>query len=101
LVPKLGPTIAAIPAILIGFSVPPIVGLGTLILSIVIQQLENNLIVPKVMQSATGTNPLITMLVLLVGFTLGGIMGAILSMPLYLTGITVYKAFNPSVGGRR
>jgi predicted PurR-regulated permease PerM len=101
LVPNLGPTIAAIPAILIGLTVSPIIGLGTLILSIVIQQLENNLIVPKVMQSATGTNPLITMLVLLIGFTLGGIMGAILSMPLYLTGITVYKAFNPSVGGRR
>ena len=47
------------------------------------------------MQSATGTGPLATIIVLLVGFTLGGIIGAILSMPIYLTIQTVIKAFNP------
>lgn len=99
-VPNLGPTIAAVPAIVIGLTVSPIVGLGALIMSIVIQQLENNLIVPKVMQSATGTVPLITILVLLVGFTLGGIAGAVLAMPIYLTIQTVIKAFNPPEGGR-
>lgn len=100
LVPNLGPTMAAIPALVIGLTVSPLVALGTLIMSIIIQQLENNLIVPRVMQSATGTKPLITILVLLVGFTLGGIPGAILGMPIFLTGQTVYKAFNPSLGGR-
>lgn len=100
-VPNLGPTIAAVPALIIGLTVSPIVALGTLILSIVIQQLENNLIVPKVMQSATGTQPLITILVLLVGFTLGGIAGAVLSMPIYLTVQAVIKAFSPDLSGRR
>lgn len=100
-VPNLGPTIAAIPAIIIALTVSPVIALGTLILSVVIQQLENNLIVPKIMQSATGTMPLATIIVLLVGFTLGGIAGAILSMPIYLTIQTVYKALNPSLGGRR
>lgn len=99
-VPNLGPTIAAIPAILIGLTVSPVIAIGTLILSIIIQQLENNLIVPKVMQSATGTQPLVTIIVLLIGFTLGGIAGAVLSMPIYLTVQTVIKAFNPSSGGR-
>lgn len=99
-VPNLGPTIAAIPAILIGLTVSPVIAIGTLILSIIIQQLENNLIVPKVMQSATGTQPLVTIVVLLIGFTLGGIAGAVLSMPIYLTVQTVIKAFNPSSGGR-
>ncbi len=88
-VPNLGPTIAAIPAILIGFSVSPLVGFGALALSILIQQLENNLIVPKIMQSATGTAPLATIIVLLVGYTLGGVIGAILAMPLYLVSQTV------------
>jgi predicted PurR-regulated permease PerM len=100
-VPNLGPTIAAIPAIIIALTISPIIALGTLILSVVIQQLENNLIVPKIMQSATGTEPLITILVLLVGFALGGITGAILSMPIYLTIQTVIKALNPSKGGGR
>lgn len=93
-VPNLGPTIAAIPAIIIGLTVSPVVGLGALIMSILIQQLENNLIVPKIMQSATGTAPLITILVLLIGFTLGGIAGAVLAMPIYLTIQTVVKEFN-------
>lgn len=88
-VPNLGPTIAAIPAILMGFAVSPLVGFGALAMSILIQQLENNLIVPKVMQSATGTAPLATILVLLVGYTLGGITGAILAMPIYLVTQTV------------
>jgi predicted PurR-regulated permease PerM len=93
-VPNLGPTIAAIPAILIGLTVSPIVALGALIASIVIQQVESNWIVPKVMQSATGTEPLVTIVVLLVGFTLGGVAGAVLSMPIYLTIQTVVTAIN-------
>jgi len=95
-VPNIGPTIAAIPAILMGLTISPIVGLGALAMSILIQQLENNLIVPKIMQSATGTKPLVTILVLLIGFTLGGIAGAILAMPIFLTIQTIIKAFNPA-----
>lgn len=94
-VPNLGPTIAAIPAILMGLTISPSVGLGALIMSIVIQQLENNLIVPKIMQSATGTAPLVTITVLLIGYTLGGIAGAILAMPIFLTIQTIIKAFSP------
>lgn len=94
LVPNLGPIFSAIPAVLIGLTISPIVALGAVIQSVLIQQLENNLIVPRVMQSATGTKPLITILVLLTGYTLGGIMGAILAMPLYLTGLTVYSHLN-------
>lgn len=93
-VPNLGPTIAAIPAILIGFTVSPLIGLGALAMSVLIQQLENNLIVPKIMESATGTAPLITILVLLVGYTLGGVAGAVLSMPIFLTVRTILKAVN-------
>lgn len=99
-VPNLGPTLAAIPALVIGLTVSPLIAFGTLVLAIIIQQLENNIIVPKVMQSATGTEPLVTILVLLVGFTLGGIIGAVLAMPIYLTGQTVYKAFSPSKAER-
>ncbi len=99
-IPNLGPTIAAIPAILIGLTVSPVIALGALLLAILIQQLENNLIVPKIMESATGTQPLVTIIVLLVGFTLGGVTGAVLAMPIFLTGQTVIKAFNPPEAGR-
>ena len=94
LVPNIGPIIAAIPAILIGLTISPVVAVGATILSTLIQQLENNLIVPKIMESATGIKPLITILILLIGYQLGGIAGAILSMPLYLTASTVYTHIN-------
>lgn len=97
-VPNIGPTIAAIPAILLGLTVSPVIGLGTLAMSILIQQLENNLIVPKIMQSATGTAPLVTIIVLLVGYTLGGVAGAILAMPVFLTLQTLYQHFNLPLG---
>lgn len=93
-VPNLGPTIAAIPAVLIGFTVSPIVGFGALAMSILIQQLENNIVVPKIMESATGTAPLVTIIVLLVGYTLGGVAGAVLAMPIYLTVRTILKEVN-------
>ncbi len=97
-VPNIGPTIAAIPAILLGLTVSPLIGLGALAMSILIQQLENNLIVPKIMQSATGTAPLVTIIVLLVGYTLGGISGAILAMPIFLTLKTIIQHFSSSLG---
>jgi len=93
-VPNLGPTIAAIPAILLGLTISPLLALGALIMSILIQQLENNLIVPRIMQTATGTKPLVTILVLLSGYTLGGIAGAILAMPLYLIFSTIIEHLN-------
>jgi predicted PurR-regulated permease PerM len=60
-------------------------------MSILIQQLENNLIVPKIMQATTGVAPLITIVVLMIGFTLAGIIGAILAMPIYLAVSTAFK----------
>ena len=42
LVPNIGPTIAAVPAILVGFSLSPVHGVAALVVSLVVQQLENN-----------------------------------------------------------
>lgn len=93
-VPGIGPIISAIPAILLGFTISPVIALGATIMSIVIQQLENNLIVPKIMQSATGVRPLVTIIVLMTGFTLGGALGAVLAMPVFLTMNSIYKVIH-------
>lgn len=90
-VPNIGPTIAAVPAILMGLTISPLKGLGAMLTSILIQQLENNLIVPRIMESATGTRPLATILVLLSGYSVGGVIGAVLAMPIYLIALTMRK----------
>jgi sporulation integral membrane protein YtvI len=81
LVPYLGPFIGAVPAIFIAFTQGPSVALGVIILFVIIQQLENNIIVPKVMQKAVGLNPIITLVSMMLGFKLAGILGIILAVP--------------------
>lgn len=85
LIPNIGPTIAAVPAILVGFSVSPVHGVAALVVSLVVQQLENNFIVPKIMEKVAGLNPIITILSVMIGFKLGGPLLSILSIPLILT----------------
>lgn len=84
LVPNIGPTIAMIPAVIVGLAVSPVMGLTVAALYFLIQQLENNLIVPKVMQKSVGLNPLVTLVVLMIGLRLGGALGILLAVPIFL-----------------
>lgn len=79
--PYIGPVIAAIPAIILGFLQAPILGLWVLILYIIVQQVENHLIVPLVIGKIVKLNPVAVILALLIGGRLGGIPGMILSVP--------------------
>ena len=81
LVPNLGPIIAAIPLILAGLLVSPTQGLLALVLAVLIQQLENNLIVPRVMSQAVDLHPVAVMLAILSGGELLGVPGALLAVP--------------------
>jgi len=94
ILPNIGPTIAAIPAIVIAFITQgPLVAGGVLILNIVIQQLENNIIVPKVMNDNAHVSPLVSIVSILIGLKLGGVIGALLAVPLYIVVRTVYVTF--------
>jgi len=79
--PNLGPIASSIPAILIGLSYSPIIGVYCVILYIVVQQLENNLIVPIIMKKATGLHPIITLIAMVIGGKLAGIIGVLLAVP--------------------
>lgn len=80
-VPVAGPIIAAIPAIFFALADSPFKALAVLVLFIVIQQLENHLIVPRVMSRAVGMNPLVVLIVILIGAKVGGIIGVLLAVP--------------------
>lgn len=81
LIPYIGPILAAIPAIILAFTISPLLALSVIILYIVIQQLENNILLPKVMQKTVGLNPIISLAAVLIGAKLGGILGAFLALP--------------------
>jgi len=85
ILPNVGPVLAAVPAIIVGLSISPLIGLATLAWCFLVQQIENNFLVPQIMKSTVGVNPVITLLSLAVGFRLAGVGGAMLAIPIYLT----------------
>lgn len=84
IVPYIGPVIAAIPAIILGFSISPFLGFAAIGLAILIQQLENYVFVPKIMEKSTGVSPIITLLSLAIGFKVAGIVGMIICVPIVI-----------------
>jgi predicted PurR-regulated permease PerM len=81
LVPYLGPILGSIPVLILAYSVSPFTALLAFVLVVFIQQVEGHVIVPKVMQKAVGINPLLSIIALLVGAKLFGIVGALMSIP--------------------
>lgn len=84
IVPNIGPLIAAVPAILSGLTISPLTGLAVAVLYLLVQQVENSLIVPQVMAKGIGVRPLIIIVALAVGAKAGGLVGALLAIPLVI-----------------
>jgi len=100
LVPIIGPIIAAVPAVLIGASISPAAALAAIALYTVVQQLENHLLVPKVMGDAVDLHPAVVIFSLIVGASLFGLWGAILATPVVALGRDLYRyAFRRLEGG--
>ena len=89
IVPFIGPWISAVPAIFFASSQGLTMAIIVAAVYLVIQQLENSLIVPKVMGKSTGLNPMIVILSIFAGARLGGVIGALLAVPI-ATAISVY-----------
>jgi predicted PurR-regulated permease PerM len=84
IIPNIGPIISAVPAVLIALTIHPLLALSTAALYFLVHFLENNLLVPKVMQKVAGVHPLVSILSLLVGFRILGSVGAILAIPIVI-----------------
>lgn len=80
-IPVAGPIIAATPAILIALTQSPRLAILVALLYVVIQQVENYVLVPKVMERTVGLSPLTVLAVILAGTVLLGIVGATLAVP--------------------
>lgn len=90
-IPMVGPLVTAIIASVVAFAEDPIKGVLVIILFTIIQQLENNLIVPKIMQKVSGFSPLIIILAFMIGSTFFGIVGAVLAVPVMMVSVIVTK----------
>lgn len=80
-VPYVGPFLGGVVAVFFALSQSTAKALVVVGLFIIIQQLENNILVPKVMQRAVGLNPIISILALIIGAKIAGIPGALFAIP--------------------
>lgn len=83
LIPYIGPIFSGVIAVVLTFLqtgdwLKPLLVAA---LFVIIQQLENNLLVPKVMKKVVGLNPIVSIVSLLIGFRLLGVVGALLAIP--------------------
>ena len=81
LIPIVGPLLAAIPAVAVAFSVSPATALGVAVFFFLQQQVENHVLVPRVMSRQVGISPVLVIMALLIGGSLLGLVGAILAVP--------------------
>lgn len=92
IVPTLGPTLSAIPAVIVGLTISPTMAIVIVITYILIQTLEGQLLVPQIMKRAVGLNPVAVILGVTIGANLMGIVGALLSIPFISFIIVIYKS---------
>lgn len=95
-VPTIGPIIAAIPAIIVALTISPTIAISVVIFYIVIQMLENNILVPKIMEKAVGLNPIVIIVGVLMGGKFLGILGALLAVPFIAMALIIVKSLRTS-----
>lgn len=81
MIPVVGPMMSAVPATLAGLTVSPQTALFVMLFFLGQQQVENHLLVPKVMSRQVGVSAVTVLVALLVGGAVLGILGAILAVP--------------------
>lgn len=81
MIPVVGPLMAAIPAVLVGFSVDTQTGFVVAAYFGLQQFIENNFLVPRIMERQVGVSAITVMVALIVGTELLGLIGALLAVP--------------------
>lgn len=80
--PVIGPIIAAVPAVAVALFDSPVQALIVAGFYLLLQQVESNIITPNVMRNQADVPPLLTIVAISAGGTIGGILGALIAIPL-------------------
>ena len=81
MIPVVGPILSAVPALAVAATVSVEKVLFVLIFFVLQQQLENHILVPKIMSRQVGVSAVTVIVALLIGGSLAGIFGAVLAIP--------------------
>ncbi|HZD55834.1 MAG TPA: AI-2E family transporter [Anaerolineales bacterium] len=101
LVPMMGPVIAAVPMVITALLQSPTLALIALVYAIGMHQFENQILVPNIMRSQTDISPLLVILALISGYTVGGVIGALTAIPMVAAlKVVVLEVIAPAVRSR-
>ncbi|MGQ0519667.1 MAG: AI-2E family transporter [Actinomycetota bacterium] len=81
LIPLVGATLGAIPAVIVAFLHSTAAGIATVIFFVLYQQFENHVLQVTIMSKTVDLNPLVVLVAVLIGVELSGILGALLAIP--------------------
>ena len=99
LVPQIGGAVGGIPFVILGFTAGPLVGVVCAVFFILDLQFENHILTPLVVGRSVDLSPPATMTAALVGVSAGGVVGAMLAVPLLGAAKAVYLELRS--GGQR
>jgi predicted PurR-regulated permease PerM len=91
IIPYVGPIFGAIPAIIIALIQSPKLALWTTIVLYIIQQIEGDIISPKITGNSINMHPLTVILLVIIGGKIGGIIGMILVIPITVVLKVIYN----------
>jgi predicted PurR-regulated permease PerM len=81
MIPVVGPILAAVPAVSVAFAVSPRTALFVALFFLAQQQIENHVLVPKIMERQVGVSATVVIVALLIGGAVLGLTGAVLAVP--------------------
>ena len=91
LLPIVGPILSMIPTLLIALTVSPQAVVAVIVLYLIVQQLENNVLVPKIQGEAIELHPSVVIFALVIGGAIAGFLGAIFSLPVTAAARDVFR----------
>lgn len=97
IIPIFGAFLGTIPAVFIIFLISPIKAFWFIVFILVLQQIEGHLIYPRVVGNSVGLSAIWVILALVIGESVGGILGIFIGIPLFAV---IYKLFGKYINDR-
>lgn len=94
IIPYFGPIIGAVPPILMALLISPSKALWVTVLLLIIQQIEGNILSPKIIGDSISMHPIIVIILLILGGKIGGFTGMVLAVPLGVVIKIIYEDVN-------
>lgn len=97
IIPYIGPFLGFIPAFILAWIESPIKGVIMAISFLLLQWLENNVLGPKILSDSVGLHPIIILFCILIGASVGGVLGMIFFLPIVLATKIIIEHLEPEL----